>query len=271
MENAMVFNSNGFRIPEKEFRVFSKSPGSYYKLEQPVVNYSDILKNSIEFGGVDPNIEASAFQAACESLKRSIADNIDYRNILGGVHIPFITKTIKLNIDLGAELKNDGLLNYQKSFSSSFPNRKFKAILQGNSELVDNISIHPASGYEKFLEKCSFGPVIGWYFPQVLLEFDIESQREQMMSLPKLENICLSGGVDAIAALIGSPALLLNDDHYCPILCLSSYVHKDPRLILLLKAYGPNMEFWCMTQMLSNGITQVSEQWSGGLTIYQSL
>ena len=49
---------------------------------------------------------------------------------------------------------------------------------------------------------------------------------------------------------------------------MSSFVHSDERLVLLLKAYGPHMEFWCMTQMLSKNTTQVSEQWAGGLTIF---
>jgi hypothetical protein len=52
---------------------------------------------------------------------------------------------------------------------------------------------------------------------------------------------------------------------------MSSYEHADPRMVLLLKAYGPHLEFWCMTQMLSRNITQVSEQWAGGLSIYLEL
>jgi len=267
----MLFDLNGFARPGIKSRVFSKTPGGYYKLEQPEVNYSEVLKNSSEFGDVDLNIGANAFQAACESLKKSIEESIDYRNILKGVHIPFITRKIKLNIDLGEDLESNDLLHYQQSFNSKFPERRFKAILQGNSELIGNISIDPRSRYDKFLEKCHSGTVIGWYFPQVLQEFDIESQREQMTCFPEFDNICLSGGLDVLAALIGSPDLLLNENFYSPILCLSSYLHKDPRLVLLLKAYGPHMEFWCMTQMLTNGVTQVSEQWSGGLTIYRSL
>jgi hypothetical protein len=74
--------------------------------------------------------------------------------------------------------------------------------------------------------------------------------------------------MDICSALIGSPDLLISDEYYAPVLCLSSYVHQDKRLVLLMKAYGPHMEFWCMTQMLTKDTTQVSEQWAGGLTIY---
>ena len=52
---------------------------------------------------------------------------------------------------------------------------------------------------------------------------------------------------------------------------MSAFVHSDERLILVLKSYGPHMEFWCMTQMLSKHTTQVSEQWSGGLTLFDEL
>jgi hypothetical protein len=45
-------------------------------------------------------------------------------------------------------------------------------------------------------------------------------------------------------------------------------MHDDPRLVLLLKSYGPHLEFWCMTQMLTKDVTQVSEQWSGGISIF---
>ena len=91
-----------------------------------------------------------------------------------------------------------------------------------------------------------------------------------MIDLPNLvgANLCLSGGIDIVSAMTGFPALLVNEDEYPPVLCLSAYCHQDPRMILVLKSYGPHLEFWCMTQMLSEGVTQVSEQWAGGLTIF---
>jgi hypothetical protein len=77
--------------------------------------------------------------------------------------------------------------------------------------------------------------------------------------------------MDIGAALIGSPELLISDQFYTPILCMSAFAHSDERLVLLVKAYGPHLEFWCMTQMLSKHTTQVSEQWAGGLTIFTEL
>ena len=83
-------------------------------------------------------------------------------------------------------------------------------------------------------------------------------------------SFCLSGGIDICSAFIGTPELLLSEVFYTPITVLSSYVHKDDRMVLLLKAYGPHLEFWCLSQMLTKSIKQVSEQWTGGLTFYSN-
>ena len=250
------FNSDGRRIPSKDFRVFSEIPKHYYQLKQPILDYSKILNNSIRFGGVDAQVGPTQFEAACEKLKEEIKDNQDFVNLFNGVHIPFICKRVESVDDLGKDLEAIELPGLQKSFNEQFPG---------------TISVDPRSRYDGFLEKAQKNTLIGWYFPQALQEFDIESQRKQMTDLPNIDNLCLSGGIDISAALIGLPELLVNEDYYTPILCLSAYVHSDPRLVLLLKSYGPHMEFWCMTQMLSKDVTQVSEQWSGGISFYSAL
>lgn len=267
----IYFNKNGRRTSEGGFRVFSKESQNYYQLKQPEINYPKILENSIKFGGVSRDIKADQFQLVSEKLKKEIKANPDFENILNGVCIPFICKKLDSVKDLGKDLEVVELPGIQRSFTSMFPDRRFKAVLQSNSELSGSITLDPRARYEGFLEKCLAGHVIGWYFPQAMQEFDIESQRNQMTQLPTLNNICLSGGIDIAAAIIGSPELLMNEDFYAPILCMSAYVHSDPRLVLLLKSYGPHMEFWCMTQMLSRNMTQVSEQWAGGITFYASI
>lgn len=265
------FNSDGRRIPSTDLRVFSEEPKHYYELKQPDIDYSKILNNSIRFGGVDAQVSPAQFEAACKNLKAEIKSNQDFANLLNGVHIPFVCKRVESVNDLGKDLEAIELPGLQKSFNEQFPESHFKAILQSNSELPGSISLDPRSRYEGFLDKSQKNTVIGLYFPQALQEFDVESQRKQMEQLPQIGNVCLSGGIDISAALIGSPELLISEDFYAPILCMSAYVHSDPRLVLLLKSYGPHMEFWCMTQMLTKNITQVSEQWAGGITFYASL
>ena len=203
-----------------------------------------------------------------DSIKSSVA----YANLLKGVHVPFVYFDDGL-LDFGTDLEGRLLPSVQEAFSENFPEAHFKAVLQSDSKLPNQIVLDPRSHYEDFVEASRKGPIVGWFFPQATQEFDVESQRFQMTELPVIEGlgVCLSGGKDVCAALMGTPDLLISDDHYAPILCLSAYVHKDPRLVLLIKAYGPHMEFWCMTQMLTKDTTQVSEQWTGGITIFASL
>ena len=265
------FNEYGRRVNSGKYRVFSEEPQNYYKIAQPKINYEDILKNSIQFGGVNPTLKVDEFKSSCLNLEKEIKSNADFANLFKGTHIPFIAKKIDSTEDLGGDLETFELPNFQKAFNHAFPSMHFKATLQSDSKLPANIKLDSRSRYDAFVESLKKGAVVGWYFPQALQEFDIESQRQQMVDLPILETFCLSGGIDILAALIGSPDLLVSKDFYSPILCLSSYVHMDPRLVLLLKSYGPHMEFWCMTQMLTKNTTQVSEQWAGGITFFTEI
>lgn len=265
------FSEIGRRVPASEMRVFGETPQNYYKIDFQPINYAKILENSITFGGVDPSVKVQEFQSACEKLKSKFLENAEFENLFKGIHIPFICKKIESVDDLGKDLQDVELPNFQKSFNAKYPDHHFKAILQSNSQLAGSVSLDPRSRYDEFVAQCQAETVVGWYFPQALQEFDVESQRKQMIDLPNVGNICLSGGVDIMAALVGSPHLLIGEDDYAPILCMSAYVHNDPRLVLLIKSYGPHMEFWCMTQMLTRTTTQVSEQWSGGITIYNKL
>lgn len=262
------FNENGRRIPSSGHRVFSQMPKNYYQITQPKINYKSILKNSIQFGGVSPEFELSEFEFKCNELQKVIKGHPDYLNLFNGTHIPFVCRKIVSSDDLGAQLEAVELPNFQKIFNSRFPDKHFKAVLQSDSKLLGKIKLDPRSRYDEFLSKAKKDTVVGWYFPQALQEFDIESQRQQMIDLPSTKNVCLSGGIDIISALIGTPDLLISENFYAPILCLSSYVHADPRLVMLMKSYGPHMEFWCMTQMLTKETTQVSEQWAGGITFF---
>ena len=266
------FDENGRRIPGEGARVFGIDPSFYYKLNQPEIDYELILKRTKKFSLQEVNVTPSAFKAEAEALLEKIKYSKVYSGLLKGVRVPFVIGKKVRSLDLGEELERELLPNLQKSFKAQFPESHFKAVLQSNSELRGNITLAAGSRYEELITATETGAVIGWYFPQALQEFDIRSQRNQMASLPEIQGakICLSGGIDICAAVSGVPDLLISDEFYTPILCMSAYSHCDPRLVLLLKAYGPNMEFWCMTQMLTSDTTQVSEQWAGGISIYST-
>ena len=194
--------------------------------------------------------------------------NKDLQNLFGGVHVPFIVPKKKGTEDLGEEFEKTVLPSMASSFTSEYPDLHCKAILQGSSKLAGEISVNADSRFNKFREVQLQNDVVGWYFPQALQEYDVESQRKQMRSLPLIDNICLSGHTDTAAALVGSPGMLIHEDCYPPVLCLSALEHSDHKLMLCFKAYGHHLEFWCMSQMLTPTIKQVSEQWTGGITVF---
>lgn len=265
------FDNYGRRIPRDGMRVFGETPSQYYKLEQFELDLESIFNRSREQNLFTNEIDIAAFDKKISNIILKISNDINYANLLNGVYVPFIYKREAKGADLGAELVDIILPKLQKSFINKFPESHFKAILQSQKKLEGNIKIDKNSRYQNFVSLSEVKPVIGLYFPQALQEFDVESQRNQMTFLPELTdlNICLSGGMDVCAALIGTPNLLISENFYAPIPILSSYVHEDQRLVLMIKAYGPHLEFWCLSQMLNMDTTQVSEQWTGGLTIYE--
>lgn len=270
-----MFDTNGRRYADN-YRVFGKSPvgahspSFYYKLENTTVDFEKILENSKSFLGIDKNLNVKDFRSKCENLTEKIKRNTQINNILNGVCIPFLCKLDSFS-DLGSYFENNFLPAINKSFINLFPDAHFKAVLQGDTKLEKHIKIDPDSNYQEFINAAQKDVVVGLFFPQATQEFDVQSQREQMREFTPQNNICLSGGFDTVAALVGKPDLLMSQNFYTPILCMSSFLHIDPRLVLLIKAYGPHLEFWLMTQMLTKDITQVSEQWTCGITVFDNL
>jgi hypothetical protein len=265
------FDKNGRRIPSNGMRVFGETQSQYYKLERPQLNLASIFDRSRDNNLFVNEIDVFEFDKKISNIILKISNDVNYSNLLNGVYVPFIYKREVKGADLGTELVDILLTKLHKSFINKFPESHFKAILQSQKKLENNIKLDKNSRYQNFVSLSEVKPVIGLYFPQALQEFDVETQRNQMTSLPELTdlNICLSGGMDVCAALIGTPDLLISENFYAPIPILSAYVHEDQRLVLMIKAYGPHLEFWCLSQMLDMDTTQVSEQWTGGLTIYE--
>ena len=269
--NNFLFNQEGRRIPYNGLRVFNKESLSYYKISKSSYDFQEILTNSKKFYNVDSNIKLESFESTCINLKENLENEPLLKNLFHGVHVPFICPKGNKENDLGLELEKIILPSVASSFKNSFPNLHCKATLQGSSKLEGELTINSDSRYQSFVEANHNEVLAGWYFPQALQEYDIDSQRAQMKTLPNYQNLVLSGAVDTAAAIVGSPDLLVNIDDYPPVLCLSALQHSDDRLMLCFKAYGQHLEFWCMSQMLTPGQKQVSEQWSGGLTLFSSI
>ena len=265
------FDESGRRATQDGLRVFSSGASTYYRLTQPSLDYGLILDRITRHQTIPLNISASEFKARADTLLDQLKLDSGYSNMTNGVCVPFVCRRALKDADLGFELQSRLLPALQRAFTERYPDAHFKAVLQGNSELHGQISLHPYSKYDEFITACEEGPVVGLYFPQALQGFDVKSQQLQMHSLPALSTVklCLSGGLDICTALTGIPELLISEEFYTPIPIMSAYCHNDDRLVLLLKAYGPHMEFWCMTKMLTKTATQVSEQWAGGITVYK--
>ncbi len=250
-------------------RVFNKKKSSYYKIKEFKIDLKKIYANLEKYGYLNHKISYQTFTEKYDYLKSLIKLDDSYKNLLNGPFLPFAFINKNSDQDIGKTLEKVYLPSLKDAFENEFPQSHFKAILQGDSKLESSVILDQNSNYQEFVNVSEEG-LIGIYFPQALQEFDIDSQRSFMSNLPKNNNfnICLSGGIDICAALIGYPGLLINEKNYSPILCMSSYKHIDDRLVLLLKSYGPHLEFWCMSQMLTPSTKQVSEQWAGGITIF---
>lgn len=263
---ASLFDNHGSRIPSPDMRVFDREPDNrYYKLRQPELDFNAIHNRLAgQFGKV---IDAYQFKDVCVELLDNVQYTSEIHKLLYGVHVPFFCPQQDHDMDLGTEMDKIFLPSVGRAFTKEFPSYHFKVMPPGLA-CAGKISVAENSRYDNFLAYRKRGFIVGWYFPEACVKFDLESQRRQMDALPMPDNLTLSGGFDVAASLIGSPSLLVNYTDYPPVLCLSGMQHEDPRLFYCFKAYGLGLEFWEMKQMLRPGVPDVSAQWSGGITVY---
>ena len=264
-----LFDKHGRRLPFEGMRAFNSVSRRYYQLNQPDIQFDTVLRRMNKNAGVDESISAHQFESACLDLMKTAKEDASIRDIFKGTHVPFMCPKIVDDMDLGEELEQRWLAAVGSSFTEMFPQSHFTSTLQGETpSLSGTLMLADGARYEHFLRARRQGPIVGWYFPTALQEYDVASQRGQMRTLPLPETLVLSGGFETAAALVGSPDLLMNTETYPPVLCLSAFEHTDKRLMLCFKAYGLSLEFWLLSQMLMPGIMQVSEQWAGGLTLF---
>ena len=271
--NRMLFNNLGRLNPSAECRVFSKTPKTFYKLNCIEIEYRKQHKTAVSAGLASAKHDIADIEANLERVKNQITNSAVYRDLFKAVAIPFCFSLSNNGTDLGTDLENHWLPLLKTEFEKQNSGANFKASFQGNQTLSKNVKPFKGSGYANLLEQISHSTIVGYYFPTAFQEFDVDSQRRRTRDLPKLEvvDLCLSGPCEIVYSLICYPNLLFDKQNYSPILCASSIEHNDPRLIMLFKSYGPHLEFWLMSQMLTPDKTQVSEQWSGGITIYKCL
>ena len=76
------------------------------------------------------------------------------------------------------------------------------------------------------------------------------------------EALVLSGPLEAAAALVGCPSLLMQNDNYPNLLALSAVQPADPKMFHFFEAYG-----WNLTYNQRSMVGAVSEYFTGGFTV----
>lgn len=260
----ILFDNNGWRLPNGNYETFSESPKWFFKLGDGLIDDENAIERIFKYQDIEPRLGSLD---ALSKLNEKINSNLLLKNLNKGTKVPFVIKKTKFD-DIGKYFEDTLLEKVSKSFTDFFPESHFKAVIQDKTDLKGKLFPSKNSGYDDFLCKLSKSDICGYYFPQVLQEYSVDAQILQMQDLNEITDICLSGPIEVAASLIGNPNLLINKKYYSPVLCLSGVSHIDKRLISCFKSYGRHLEFWCLSQMLSKDKIQVSEQWSGGLSIF---
>lgn len=259
-----MFDSKGSFIPNHIHKIFSYPSSDYYRFN--LDSESKIIDSISKTFNISTEEISSSFNGFCSDIDQDQS----LRNILNGPSIPFYIPRNEKS-DIGSILQIDLLPKLNSSFRNSFPSSHFKIITQDKQHLSDRLLPTPESGYQAFLDQINSTDVFGFYFPAAFPGFAISAQREAFKSLLSSLNICLSGPLDIVSAVTTFPTLLINPVKYSPILCMSGVHHVDQRLEGVLKSYGPHLELWILSNLLTPGLEQVSEQWYGGLTVYRSV
>ena len=264
--STLLFDGKGWKIPKSFHRTFSDNPKWFYKLGDFSNDEGVILNSLVKYSDLKRPEDA---KKALVELSNNINSDNKIKNLNKGPRVAFALNKLVIN-DIGEYIESILLKVLAKSFHDCHPEHHFKAVIQDKTFLKGKLSPTPNTGYSEFIEALRSSNICGYYYPQALQEYSIDSQIEQMEDFKGNNNMCLSGPLEIGNALIASPNLIINEDHYSPILCLSGVKHIDPRLICCFKSYGLHLEFWCLSQMLTKTDKQLSEQWAGGLTLFTS-
>lgn len=268
-----LFDEHGRRIPYEGMRVFNQVSRRYFNLVQPPIDYAAIYGRITAHLHLSPPFPEQRFGETCEAILQGIRADAGLANLAKGVYVPFLCPP-SAAAGRSEELA-EFLVAVGSSYTARYPAQRFLNLCPGKPG--SSVLLAPGSGYEKLEESRKNAYIIGIYFPTSLSEYDLASQRRQMATLPEAVSysggqaqIVLSGAVDAAAALIGSPELLTNERSYPNHLCVSALQEPgDPEPIAYtFESYNPGLRFRYRSNILVAPYTQVSEQWSGGLTVF---
>ena len=182
------FDQSGRAIPLPGMNGITDVKRSFYFSQPRTFNYSAIITNLQELFG--PNfrfISADEFEKKCIALARWIKDNPLISNILKGPHFPFVIP--QLVGDCGQQLDDVIIPVLELSYQAHFPKRMFTNFYHG--DLAKKVTVVDGTRQERLVKAMALGSACGWYFPEALQGFGIETSRELISYLP--EELILSG------------------------------------------------------------------------------
>lgn len=232
------------------------STRGYFGLAQPALDYDIIHSRFAAVYGADDLPGAVAFRQRAEAILTRLRERADVRDILNGVHVPFLLPRAN-HADLGEALEIRYLPAVRDAFKSLLPDYDF--VDHHTSSLNGQLAVAAGSRHERLIEAMASNAVVGWYFP-CLTEYSVPAAIERMATLP--DDFLLAGGYDTCAALTGSPDLLLRRDGYPPLLWLAALASCKTEEGYYFEAYGYNLSF---NRRMHFG--QAAEYWDSGLVV----
>lgn len=243
---------------------------NFYKISASAASSNDIYNRSRAAFEFDQDITEKQFLEKKSALRKIIARNECYAQLLETPNFPFIYANPRRIGDLG-EIVTTQLIHGLQHIVSQSKTMKMLCKSQTTSNLTQQLEINSSSGQLELLRQAKESPIVGIYFPYAFKGLTNAEARNEFLRLPKIihnSKITLSGPIDVLSAIIGSPEMLINKESYSPILTMPAVNHRDERVILLIKSYGNNLEFWQLSKMMFPGVEQKSEQMFSGISIY---
>lgn len=257
-----LFDAHGRLVPREGEAVYSRVDRRYFSLAQPQLNFGEIHDRVTRHLIADRRgvaIGAAEFAARATALRERITADSGAAGLFAGVHVPFLLPARGgADADVGAELDGSLLPAVGRAYVEKLPGFEFRNYCRGH--LAQVLQVHPGVRYERLVERHAREPLVGWYFPTAFAGYSIPEQRRVVARLADV--VSLSGPLEAAAAFIGTPDLLMRLDNYPNLLALAAVMPTDPKMFQFFEAYG-----WNLTYNQRSMLGAVSEYFSGGATI----
>ena len=256
-----IFDANGRLVPSDSDFVYSNVDRRYFSLEQPPLDLRTIYKRFTTAFGGQISVSEQSFIEKVENLSQQLSTDSANKELLNGVHVPFVIPAHFSQMDLGEAFSNL-VASVEKSFEAEFPQYEFKDFTEKN--YLKNVQHVEGSRLEVAYSKIENGDLIGLYFPSVFAGYAIVSQRSAIKGLEG--KFALSGLLEVASALIGSPSLLMKaGENYPNGLALAGVQSIDinsENNFWYFESYGFNLNLNYRSM-----VGPASEYFSGGITL----